>query len=503
MQTRISLTSGGLLLALVLCSAGAAPEPGDYFGIRVIDEQTGRGVPMVELKTTSNVSYYTDSDGFVAFYEPGMMNQDVWFSILSDGYEYPADGFGARGTRLRTRPGALAQLKIKRINIAERLYRATGEGIYRDSVLLGRKPPMSVPLLNAEVTGQDGVLNAIYKGKLYWFYGDTSWSSFILGNFSMTGATTALPDKIDPSAGFELHYFTGKDGFVRAMAPMEGEGVVWLYGLVVLPDALGNERMVAYYQRRRGLEKNLENGFVIWNDEKSQFEKLKTLPLDPPFFPTGYPFRAMGDDGAEYIYFSTPYPDLRVKADMASYLNLSNYDGYTGKRDASGKLVWSWKKNTAPLSVEEQMDLIKSGKMKRDETPFRLRDARSGKAILLNSCSCCWNNYRKRYVMIASESFGASMLGEVWYSEADRPEGPWTEAVKIITHANKANDPHDFYNPVHHPFFDQDNGRVIYLEGSYVNTFSGNARTTPYYEYNLIMYRLDLSDRRLKQDSDK
>jgi hypothetical protein len=39
---------------------------------------------------------------------------------------------------------------------------------------------------------------------------------------------------------------------------------------------------------------------------------------------------------------------------------------------------------------------------------------------------------------------------------------------------------------------------VIYLEGSYVNTFSGNPHPTPYYEYNQIMYRLDLSDPRLK-----
>jgi hypothetical protein len=40
-------------------------------------------------------------------------------------------------------------------------------------------------------------------------------------------------------------------------------------------------------------------------------------------------------------------------------------------------------------------------------------------------------------------------------------------------------------------------GRVIYLEGSYVNTFSGNPHPTPYYEYNQIMYRLDLADARL------
>ena len=100
--------------------------------------------------------------------------------------------------------------------------------------------------------------------------------------------------------------------------------------------------------------------------------------------------------------------------------------------------------------------------------------------------------------MIASEMLGATGLGEVWYGESDRPEGPWVHARKIITHANKKGDAHDFYNPTQHPFFDRDGGRVIYLEGSYVNTFSGNPHPTPYYEYNQIMYRLDLSDPRLK-----
>jgi len=100
--------------------------------------------------------------------------------------------------------------------------------------------------------------------------------------------------------------------------------------------------------------------------------------------------------------------------------------------------------------------------------------------------------------MIASESAGATMLGEVWYSEAGRPEGPWVQARKIITQANRKGDAHDFYNPTQHPFFDQHGGRVIYLECSYVNTFSGNRHPTPRYEYNQIMYRLDLSDPQLK-----
>jgi hypothetical protein len=495
-----------LLVPDVLPVTATASDPGRYFAVEVVDEQTGRGVPMVELQTTSGARYYTDSAGLVAFYEPGLMDKKVYFGVSAHGYECPPDGFGARGVVLETKPGGSARLKVKRLNIAERLYRITGQGVYRDTVLLGRKPPVARPLLNAEVTGQDGVLTAVYRGKLYWLYGDTTRLSYALGNFAMAGATTPLPDKLDPSVGLDLTYFTGKDGFARPMAPMKGEGVVWLSGLVVRKDPTGRERMLAYFQRRRGLGAVLENGFVVYDDRKDVFTKLKTVGLDPPMFPRGYPFRAR-EGGAEYLYFTAPYPALRVKADWKCYLDLTSYEGYTClkpgtryvskkqarlDRDAGGKLVWGWKKDTPPLAPLEQEELLVAGRVRRAEVPMRLRDAGSGRPVLVNSSSCAWNVYRKRYIMIASQAGGAT--GEVWYSEADRPEGPWVDARKIITHANKPGDAHDFYNPVHHPFFDRRGGRVIYLEGSYANTFSGNPRPTPYYEYNQIMYRLDLAD---------
>jgi hypothetical protein len=323
-----------------------------------------------------------------------------------------------------------------------------------------------------------------------------------------------LPETIDPDVGFDLTYFVGKDGFSRPMAPIPGEGVVWLSGIVTLPDESGRERLLAFYQRRRGLGAVLESGFAVYNDDKDQFEKHKDLPLDPPIVPTGHPFRTR-DGGDGYVYFTAPYPSLRVKADMKSYFDLSSYEAYTclepgtrhgGEskappqldRDASGRLVWAWKKDTSPLNPKEQQELIAAGKMRREESPFRLQDADGGKPVLFHGGSCTWNEYRKKYVVIASEVFGATMLGEVWYSEADRPEGPWIHARKIITHANKPGDTHDFYNPTQHAFFDRDGGRLVYLEGTYVNTFSGNPHPTPYYEYNQIMYRLDLADPRLR-----
>ena len=180
------------MLVLMLASSAALAADTKYFGIHVIDDQTGRGVPMVELRTTTNVSYYTDSAGYVAFFEPGLMDKAVYFNIASNGYEYPADGFGLRGITLRTRGGAEEKIKIKRIDIAQRLYRLTGAGIYRDSELLGHSHP-DQPLLDAQIAGQDGTLNAIYHGKLYWFYGDTVGLSFPLGNFAMTAQHRHCP----------------------------------------------------------------------------------------------------------------------------------------------------------------------------------------------------------------------------------------------------------------------------------------------------------------------
>jgi hypothetical protein len=58
----------------------------------------------------------------------------------------------------------------------------------------------------------------------------------------------------------------------------------------------------------------------------------------------------------------------------------------------------------------------------------------------------------------------------------------------------------DFYNPTQHPFFDEEYGKIIYFQGTYTNMFSGDPNPTPWYEYNQVMYRLDLSDPRLKLD---
>ena len=115
----------------------------------MVDDETGRGVPLIELRTVNALRYYTDSNGVVAFREPGLMGTDVFFSVAGHGYEYPADGFGIRGVRLHVAAGASATVKIHRKNIAQRLYRLTGGGIYADSVLVEEKALLKAPVLDA------------------------------------------------------------------------------------------------------------------------------------------------------------------------------------------------------------------------------------------------------------------------------------------------------------------------------------------------------------------
>src|SRR5271154_570991 len=73
-----------------------APRPRP-FRTQVVEAGPGRGVPLVELKTVNQIRYYTDSNGIVAFDEPGLFNQKIYFSIRSHGYEADKDGFGYRG----------------------------------------------------------------------------------------------------------------------------------------------------------------------------------------------------------------------------------------------------------------------------------------------------------------------------------------------------------------------------------------------------------------------
>ena len=504
MPTRLSILSA-LLLGLQLCALGQTTQSSSsgWFAIRVVDAETGRGVPLVELETVNHLRFYTDSNGTVAFREPGLMGRQIFFHVRSHGYEYPKDSFGYRGVRLKTTPGTEAVLKLNRLNIAERLYRVTGAGIYRDSRLLGRSAPIEQPLLNGMVFGSDSVVTAVYRGKLHWFWGDTNRPSYPLGNFHVPFATSLLPGQggLDPGLGVNLTYAVGKNGFAKEAAKMPGKGPTWIDGLVVLPDKNQRPRLLAQYVKIKSPLTVYERGLVQFDDERQQFGHRATFPKAVPLYPHGHPFLHRAADGREYVYFAGGMPLVRVRASLASYLDPSQYETYTFlpagsgsdvQRNPDGSLKFEWCGGQPKLDLKRVNKLIAEKRIRAGESPVHLIDIETGKRVLTQQGSVYWNHHRQRWIMIISQSFGSSMLGEIWFAEASRPEGPWFYARKIVTH-----DDYSFYNPKQHPYFAKDGGRTLFFEATYTSTFSGNKHPTPLYDYNQVMYRLELDDPRL------
>lgn len=100
-------------LALTALAASSAAAQAGYFEIRVVDE-AGAPVPCVELRTVHELSFTTDANGRVAFYEPGLMDTDVWFHVSGPHVERAPDGFGYRGAQLVPSEGGTADVVVTR-----------------------------------------------------------------------------------------------------------------------------------------------------------------------------------------------------------------------------------------------------------------------------------------------------------------------------------------------------------------------------------------------------
>jgi hypothetical protein len=470
----------------------------------VIDAATGRGVPLAELETVNGLRFVTDNAGRVAFGEPGLLGREVFFTVRSHGYEAKKDGFGFAGVRLIPRPGQVSEIRLTRRNIAERLCRLTGEGRFRDTLILGYRPPMAESPHPGKVAGQDSVQAAVYRGKVYWFWGDTLRMEYPLGLFRMAGATTPVPEPSDPASdpagGIAFDYFVDpKSGFARAMMPLpeRPEGVVWVSAVCTVPDDRGVERLISHYSRRRGLVGEYEQGIAVFNDDKAVFEPAKQLPLSETWrHPAGHPIR-FEEGGRKWLLFGSPTPNVRVPATLGDVLDPGQYEAFTCAKSAregeppvpDGHPTWRWQKDLPPVDSRTEHGWLRAGKLRPADARFCPANmAAPTERVLLHSGSVRWNAHRRRWILIAGQVGGKpSLLGEVWYAEAAHATGPFTRAVKIVTH-----DRQTFYNVCHHAFLDRAGGRLIHFEGTYTNDFSGNPEKTPRYNYNQVLYRLDL-----------
>ncbi len=498
----------GALVTALAAAAAAVPVPaaGDgpggvpYAEVRVLDAETGRGVPLVELETVNHLRFVTDSAGRVAFHEPGLMGREVFFTVRSHGYAAKPDGFGFRGVKVTPRAGKAAEVKVTRRNVAERLCRLTGEGRYRDTLLLGYKPPLAEAPHPGLVAGQDSVQAARYKGRVYWFWGDTTRLSYPLGLYRVSGATTAPPPAdADLAAGIAFDYFVDKAGFARAMMPLpeRPDGVIWIDGVCTAPDEKGAERLVAHYSRRKGLAEELEHGVAVFDDGRGEFVPARRLPLTEKWrFPRGHaePFE---DGGRRWLLFGNPAPVVRAPATLKGLLDPESYEAFTcaGAAGGDGAPSWRWQSELPPTGPGAEAELVRAGRLKPEQARFYPANAADAKErVRLHSGTVRWNGHRKRWVMVAGQIGGkSSLLGEVWYAEARHPTGPFAKAVKVATHDKKS-----FYNVCHHAFLDRGGGRFLHFEGTYTSDFSGSEDRTPRYDYNQVLYRLDLDSPALR-----
>lgn len=493
-------------------SKAASPIP--WAEIRVVDQQTGRGVPLVELETVNNLVFVTDNAGRIAFHEPDLMERPLFFTIKSHGYEFPKDGFGFHGTRVTPRQGEPVTLKIRRVQPAERLCRLTGEGLYRDSILLGHQPPLPDPRNPGLVAGQDSVQAIQFRNQILWLWGDTLRMDYPLGIFRMAGATTPVPDPKEPGSnpenGINFRYFTDSMGFARNMMPLpvRPEGVIWINAPCVVRDDQGGEALVAHYSRRKGLADELEHGIAIYDPGKAVFTVARELPLTETWRqPAGHAIR-ISKEGEQWLLFGSPNPNVRVKATLKDVLNPDSYEalscaapGQNEKKpnpmiDPQGTPLWRWQKDLPPTDSPAETTWIKEGRIRPGQARFSPADVdHPSDRIQMHNGTVRWNEYRRKWVLIGCQVMGKpSFLGEVWYSEADEPTGPFTRAIRVATH-----DKQTLYNVNHHAFFDREGGRIIHFEGTYTNEFSGNPWKTPRYNYNQVLFRLDLGAKALER----
>jgi hypothetical protein len=392
----------------------------------------------------------------IAFDLPELMGRETWFDVIADGYEVPKDGFGYQGVRLLTLPGKSLRVEVQRTSLARCMGRLTGAGLFGESQKLG----LASDWQESGVLGCDSAQTAIYRGKWFWIWGDTTMPSYPLGIFNSSSATTGLSplESLEPPLRVRFDYFKDEHGVPRGVAAVPGEGPTWITGCVCLADEQGSPHLVASYMKTKQSLQPYQRGLVAWDDKTAKLLPIRILwnrsadgRKEPPV-PEGHAILWRDDTGKQWALFGDPFPALRCPATFEAWSNPSAWE-----------------------VLKPQKTVLAAG---------------DGAAITPHRGSIAWNPWRKRFVTIFTQKDGhPSSLGEVWYAEADSPLGPWGPAVKVLSHAH-----YTFYNPLLHPEMTPAGSSIIFFEGTYSKSFSDAPEPTPRYDYNQVLYRLDLDD---------
>lgn len=461
--------------------AHGVPTPAEMHQLQVVDSETGLPVPAVRL-TVGLDTWWTDNGGRVAWFDPVRMDDTVRFDVWTHGYTHPT-GF----VEVVPSPGGLTTIEIDRVNLAERLVRLTGGGLWRDTLMLGLPAPLAEPVLDGQVFGQDTAHAVEWRDGLFWLWGDTNRPSYPLGNFHTSGAWATLDPT--PEDGVDLEYYEDASGFSKPIAPSYAEGPVWLGGLVALDD---DELWAAFVNVDADFTA-LHDGMVRWNDGAEEFREIFQWPGDQVVKARGPAIQTHGPDG-DWVMFrdlvrapATP----EALGDPASYeawtpMEPDGTGAYRLATTEDGVPDWRWRSDAPP----PDLDWVDLGYLPESASPWhRTFEPDTGESPAVHAGTIAWNPWRGRWIHVFTESFGStSLIGEIWYAEGDTPVGPWSWARKVITHDN-----YSFYNPYFHPWFSERGTRRVLFEGTYT-AWLGSDLPTPRHDYNQFFYALDLDD---------
>eukprot|EP00386_Alphamonas_edax_P010479 GDKI01033817.1.p1 GENE.GDKI01033817.1~~GDKI01033817.1.p1 ORF type:complete len:593 (+),score=127.01 GDKI01033817.1:76-1854(+) len=444
--------------SLTSASDSGSPHPNTLCRIQIIDGSWP--VPGVELRSVHGVRFVSDNAGLMAIDTPELYGREVWFEIHGHGYSVKPDGFGYRGIRLVPIPGQTVTVSVERDIVARRLGRLTGSGLFSESQKLGERMDWQ----ETGVMGTDSLVTAEYNGRLHWFWGDTNLPHYPLGIFHVAGATTEnFTPPTRPPLVPTYKYFTSNNNSQsevrpRGVSDVPGEGPTWIWGAITLLDSSGSPHLVAAAQKVKWFLHVYRWDLVEWNPQDNMFRPLTTVwtesetdPVAPPV-PDGHAVPWADGDGNKWILFCNPFPHLRTPA---------TYEG--------------WKNPATWIPL----------------TPDKTASTPTGDAITVHGGHIAWHQWSEKWLAIFTEKKDKaepSMLGEIWLAESTTPFGPWIRAQKVLTH-----DDFTFYNPVLHPEFFRDDSPIVHFEGTYTVSFSNNKQPTPRWDYNQVLYQIDLS----------
>ena len=407
-SSRMGTRAGSRRRAATLTARAAdvpVPRP-RLFRIQVVDEQTGRGVPLVELRTVNQVRYVTDSNGIAAFDEPGLFDTKVFFTVTSHGYEAAKDNFGLPRRRA---PGHRGRLGADQGPAPEHRRAALprhGRGIYRDSILTGDRVPIREPLLNGRVMGQDSVVERRLPGEDLLVLGRYQPPGLPLGNFHVPGATSELPGQggLDPR-GRRPELLPRRQGLRAADCALARRRADLDLGpgRPARPRGLGPDvrQLCQGPQHAAGLPARARR--VPPGDASvREGRRVPDAARYPGDYPSGHAF-LYRDRGVDYVYYATPYPLVRVPADPERLRDPLAFESFTClkagtkrsqqqlDRGADGALHYGWKRHTQVLPQDQQDRLIAAGRLEPTEALLDLRDVETGKIVLAHGGSVYWN----------------------------------------------------------------------------------------------------------------